>query len=179
MASPKRKVFLSFHYALDHKRALQVRDATSHLVDFGEWESIRKYDDELAIWIDKRIAETSCTIVLIGRETVNREWIHYEIENSWNKGNGVTGIYLPEVGNSSNLQLDKCRNPFRHIRLLKDDVILSNFVEPHHIASRSDREFLNALSDNIVRWIDDAILTRNRYISYHVSSLGTPIPSRF
>lgn len=37
---------------------------------------------------------TSVTVVLIGAETSQREWIKYELQRSWEKNNGILGIYI-------------------------------------------------------------------------------------
>src|SRR5205807_1276408 len=40
---------------------------------------------------------TSVTVALIGAETSSREWVRYEIKRSFEKGNGMLGIYLHNI----------------------------------------------------------------------------------
>jgi hypothetical protein len=36
----------------------------------------------------------TCLVVLIGSLTARRKWVKYEIEQAWNAGPGVVGIYI-------------------------------------------------------------------------------------
>jgi len=63
--------------------------------DAAEWESVQKEGDEATKrWIDKQLEGTSVTVVLIGAETCSRKWVRYEIQRSYEKGNGIVGIYI-------------------------------------------------------------------------------------
>jgi hypothetical protein len=98
-----RKVFFSFHYERDVWRAGQVRNSwvtkpdrdTAGFWDSASWEEVKK-KGEAAIkkWIDDQLTGTSVTVVLIGAETSKRDYVKYELEQSWKKGNGILGIYI-------------------------------------------------------------------------------------
>lgn len=101
-----RKVFFSFHYKNDVWRSMQVRNCwvvrseneDAGFIDAAEFEKIVR-DGEPAIkrWIDGQLSGTSVTVVLIGSETSDRDYVKYELQKSYAKGNGVVGIYIHNV----------------------------------------------------------------------------------
>lgn len=97
-----RRTFFSFHYANDVWRAMQVRNSwvtqereAAGFIDKAEFEQVeRQGENAVKAWIDKQISGTSVTVVLIGAETSNRDYVKYELEESWKKGNGILGIFV-------------------------------------------------------------------------------------
>lgn len=98
-----RRVFFSFDFDRDAWRAGQVRNSgiiTSsknilEFVDAAEWEAVkRKTNYEIEKWIDQQLANTSVTAVLIGSQTSNSYWVKQELIKSWERGNGILGIYI-------------------------------------------------------------------------------------
>lgn len=109
-----RKVFFSFHYENDVWRTNIVRNSwitkpdreTAGFIDAADFETIKKGGDSaIKKWIESQLVGTSVTVVLIGSETNNRDYIKYELEQSWKKENGILGIYIHQLkdkyGNSS------------------------------------------------------------------------------
>ena len=47
--------------------------------------------------------KTSVTVVLIGESTANRKWINYEIVKSFERGNGIVGIYINRINGRTGL----------------------------------------------------------------------------
>ena len=101
-----RKVFFSFHFERDAWRASQIRnsnvtkDDNAGYLDAASWEEVKKKgEDGIKNWIDNQIDGTSVTVVLIGAETNTRHYVKYELEQSWNKGNGILGIYIHQLKN--------------------------------------------------------------------------------
>ena len=98
-----RKVFFSFHYERDVWRASQIRSSgvtqdDAGFVDAADWEEVQKRGSAgIKKWIDEQLVGTSVTVVLIGAETSNRDYVKYELEQSWNKGNGILGIYIHQL----------------------------------------------------------------------------------
>ena len=101
-----RKVFFSFYYERDVWRAGQVRNSwvtkpdrdTAGFWDSASWEEVKKKGDAaIKKWIDDQLTGTSVTVVLIGAETSNRDYVKYELEKSWGKGNGILGIYIHQM----------------------------------------------------------------------------------
>jgi MTH538 TIR-like domain (DUF1863). len=104
-----RKAFFSFHYERDVWRASQVRNSwitkpdreTAGFWDSADWEKVKgKGDAAIKKWIDDQLIGTSVTVVLIGAETSNRDYVKYELEKSWERGNGIMGIYIHNIKNS-------------------------------------------------------------------------------
>lgn len=101
-----RKVFYSFHYQNDISRVMVVRkrfltfgtQTASGIIDHAEFERIqRQGDNAVERWIDKQLIGTSATVVLIGAETLNRQYVQYEVCESLKKGNAVIGLYIHRI----------------------------------------------------------------------------------
>lgn len=101
-----RRVFFSFHYENDVFRAGVVRNSwrmqpnreTAGFWDAAAWEQVKRRGDvAIKSWIDTQLQGTSVTAVLIGRDTASRPYVRYEIQKSWNKGNGLFGIYIHNI----------------------------------------------------------------------------------
>jgi hypothetical protein len=100
-----RKTFFSFHYENDVSRANVVRNSwvtkereAAGFVDSAAFEEVKKKGDQaVKKWIDDQLSGTSVTVVLIGTETSGREYVRYELEQSWKKGNGILGINVNQI----------------------------------------------------------------------------------
>ena len=102
-----RKVFFSFHYDRDVRRAAVVRNSQKFLprdewqfLDAAEWEQVRrKTRTSIENWIGNQLHGTSVTVVLIGAKTSERDWVDYEIKQSLLKSprNGLLGIRLDAI----------------------------------------------------------------------------------
>jgi hypothetical protein len=104
-----RKVFFSFHYDNDVWRANVVRNswvtkpdtASAGFMDAADFEELKKKGEAtVKRWIDDQMNGTSVTVVLIGSETIERPFVRYEIEKSFERGNGILGIYIDQIGDS-------------------------------------------------------------------------------
>jgi len=116
-----RKVFFSFHYERDVWRAGQARNSwvtkpdrdTAGFWDSASWEEVKKKGDTaIKKWIDDQLTGTSVTVVLIGAETSNRDYVKYELEKSWKKGNGIFGIYIHQMKDKNGKTDTKGSNSF-------------------------------------------------------------------
>jgi hypothetical protein len=103
-----RKVFFSFHYALDSWRVAQVRNSVvvsryeKSFYDKAKWEAIKRQgDDNVRRWIDLQLVGTSVTVVLIGTKTASRRWVKYEIAKSVELGKGLIGIDISKITDNS------------------------------------------------------------------------------
>ena len=101
-----RRVFFSFHYERDIWRANQVRNSwvakpdreTAGFWDAADWEEVKKEgDDAIKKWINKQLEGTSVTVVLVGAETSGRRWVKYELQKSFERGNGMLAIYIHKI----------------------------------------------------------------------------------
>ena len=97
------RVFFSFHFERDIWRASQVRNSwvtkpdreAAGFWDAAAWEEVKKKGDEaIKSWIRNQLEGTSVTVALIGTNTSDRKYVHYEINQSWDKKNGLIGVYI-------------------------------------------------------------------------------------
>ena len=115
-----RKVYFSFHYDRDIRRVVQIRNSwvvraekeTQPFLDKAEWESImRSGRQTIEKWIENQIDGTSVTVVLIGSETYDREWVRHEIKRSYELTKGILGIYIHNVKDPQYGTDTKGKNP--------------------------------------------------------------------
>lgn len=102
-----RNVFYSFNYD-DIDRVMVVRNrwvtkgnqVISGVIDHAEFEKVKK-TGKAAVerWIDKQLEGTSVTVVLLGRETLSRPFVQYEIKKSVERGNAVIGVRINKIKN--------------------------------------------------------------------------------
>jgi hypothetical protein len=99
-----RRVYFSFHYD-DIWKVNQIRN--SHIVegctaagfmDASLWEQVRRRGD-VAVQraILQGLENTSITCVLIGKDTWQRKYVRYEIEQSLERGNGLIGVHIHNI----------------------------------------------------------------------------------
>nr|WP_145405527.1 TIR domain-containing protein [Paenibacillus xylanexedens] len=164
-----RKAFYSFHYKPDNWRASQVRnigvvESNSPISD-NDWEEVKKGGEKaIKDWIAAQLKGRSCTIVLIGENTAGRKWIKHEIEQSWNLGKGVLGIYIHNLKDKDGNQADnKGKNPFDDFTMERDGKKLSSIVKAYDPPFKISTNVYNYISENIEEWVEKAIEIRNNY----------------
>lgn len=125
-----RRVYFAFYYERDVWRAGQARNSwvtkpdreTAGFWDAATWEEVKKKGKEaVERWIDKQLEGTSVTVVLIGAETSSRDYVKYELEQSWKKGNGILGIYIHQIKDEDRKTDTKGNNSFGPIFTSQDD----------------------------------------------------------
>jgi len=158
-----RKIFFSFHYERDAWRAGQVRNCNVvagedqyGFIDAVDWESIKKKGDSaIERWIDDQLSNTSVTAVLIGAETADREWVEREIVKSWNRGNGIVGIWIHNIKNHDQKADIPGRNPLDNFKL-PDGTILSSICKTYDWVIGGGRE-------NLGKWASEAAEIRAKH----------------
>ncbi len=160
-----RRVFFSFHYKPDSWRAAQVRNMGviegNVPVSDNDWEAVKRGGDKaIKAWIDGQLYGRSCTVVLVGEKTAGRKWIKYEIEESWDAGKGVVGIYIHNLEDSNGNQSQKGRNPFDFtVGGEKLSAVLKLYDPPY----KSSSYVYNHIKENIANWVEEAIQIRKSY----------------
>jgi len=100
-----RKVFFSFHYENDISGVMVARNSGAFksvqeagFIDAAAFEKV-KLQGQTAIhkWIDEQLHGTTMTVVLIGKDTLDREYVKYEICQSINKGNAIIGVHICNI----------------------------------------------------------------------------------
>lgn len=119
-----RRTFFSFHYKPDVTRAWIVRNSWVTKVAQGEREDAgffdssvfeakeRESDDVLKRFLREGLSNTTVTCVLVGKETVLRRWVRYEIFRSFMRGNGLLAIRIHSISNLKGHITERGSNPF-------------------------------------------------------------------
>jgi len=119
-----RKAFFSFHYENDVWRANIVRNSwvtkdskeAAGFIDAADFEEVKKGGDAaIKKWIREQLLGTSVTVVLIGAKTSDRDYVKYELQQSYEKGNGLLGIYVHNIKNKNGNTSSKGSNVFGEI----------------------------------------------------------------
>jgi hypothetical protein len=119
-----RRAFFSFHYENDVWRANIVRHSwvtkldreAEGFIDAADFEEVKKGGDAaVKKWIDNQLIGTSVTIVLIGKDTSNREYVQYELQKSYSRDNGLLGIYIHKLKDRGGNTSSKGDNMFGEI----------------------------------------------------------------
>jgi hypothetical protein len=118
------RTFFSFHYGNDVWRASQVRHSwvtkqdteAAGFLDSVDFERLQKEGDAaIKKWNDTQLSGTSVTAVLIGSDTNKREYVKYELQKSYAKGNEMIGIYIHQIKKSNGDTSVKASNHFGEI----------------------------------------------------------------
>lgn len=155
-----RRTFFSFHYERDVWRVGQVRSSwllkpdreSAGFWDAAKWEEVkRKGEAAIHKWIDDQLNGTSVTVVLIGAETSQRPYVGYEIQQSYNKGNGMLGINIHNMKDSNSRTDIAGANPFANWSIQQNGqkVLLSSIYPTFDWVNDNGR-------DNIGAWIEAA-----------------------
>jgi hypothetical protein len=155
-----RKTFFSFHYERDAWRAANVRnsevistDEEAGFIDAAEWEKIESAGDSaIKRWIQDQLKNTTATAVLIGAETAARDWVLYEIRESWKRGNAIVGVRIHCIKDEHKQTDSKGTNPLDVIKL-EDGTALSKVCKTYDWCADDGREHLG-------EWLEEAIKAR-------------------
>lgn len=155
-----RRVFFSFHFDRDIWRANVVRNSwVTHddreeagYWDASLWEEAKKSGDTaIRRMIDNGLEGTSVTAVLIGFETSGREWVQYEIKKSYERGNGLIGVYIHNVKDRFGRSDRVGQNPFG--RIYTEQSNRKRYFSDLY----STYDWINDNGySNIAKWIEDA-----------------------
>lgn len=160
-----RCVFFSFHYDRDIWRVSQIRNSgvvplagvtSAGFIDSAAWESIKRQgDDAIRKWIDRELEGTSVTVVLIGTETANRQWVNYEIVQSVKRNNGLLGVYIDNVKDVHGQMCARGANPFDSVTWKHSGRALSETYPTYDWVTDDGRR-------NLAGWIEAAAKRADR-----------------
>jgi hypothetical protein len=97
----KRKVFVSYHHGGDQAYYDAFSKAFCDTYDVITDNSLeRRVDSEDVNYVMQRIRDnyvtgSSCTIVLVGKDTWGRKYVDWEIKATLDKEHGLIGVRLP------------------------------------------------------------------------------------
>jgi hypothetical protein len=122
-------------------------------IDAVDWESIERQGQKaIERWISGQLKDTTVSVVLIGAETADRPWVRYEIVESWNRGNGIVGIWIQNIKDQDSQTDVKGRNPLDEIKL-SDGTPLSSVCKTYDWV-------LNDGRNNLGKWVEEAFKVR-------------------
>lgn len=159
----KRKIFYSFHYDNDVFRVQQIRNIgeleENKPVTPNKWEEIQR-GGKVAVkkWIDENLRGKSCLVVLVGTKTAERKWVKYEIQQAWENGLGVMGIYIHNLKDPRYGTCACGKNPFSNFIVenkLMDTIVKCHFPNPY--------DAYNDIAANLETWVEEAILIRQKW----------------
>lgn len=139
------KVFISYHYQCDNKVAKEItnivnKDRTSLFTVLQE--QVKKNDSEsIKRWVDEEIKKTRFTILLISKETFEREYVSYEITKSRENGNTIIPILI-----------DNEENAFS-----EEDIETLSKKLPKTNCKRIRRWIKDCGKENVLQWLNDAL----------------------
>ena len=80
------KVFISYHYESDNAIAKEIADIVNsektNIFTVIEEQKKSNNSKEIKKWVDEEILKTKFTILLISKDTFQREYVSYEIKKS-------------------------------------------------------------------------------------------------
>lgn len=99
----KRKIFVSYHHRGDQQYYEIFAKQFSQIYDLVYDNSLdRRIDSDNVEYIIRKIREdyivgSSCTVVLVGKETWARKFLDWEIDATLQKQHGLIGVCLPSA----------------------------------------------------------------------------------
>ncbi len=96
-SADKIGVFISYHYKKDNKIAKKITNIIENGSDMYyvvKENSVESDPNIIKDWVDKNIKNTKITILLISKETFEREYVNYELEKSYYNRNIILPIII-------------------------------------------------------------------------------------
>lgn len=168
-----RRVFFSFHYQRDIWRVNVVRNHAKFKSGYQEsgywdcslWESAKKTGETaLKRLINFGLQNTSVTVVLIGTETSERKWVKYEIEKSYERGNGMLGIHIHNIPHRDKTTDFIGKNPFDNFTVEQPSqypYMPKTYISMSQIFPTYDWVYNNGYN-NFSKWVEDAAKAAGR-----------------
>lgn len=162
---PVRRVFYSFHYEPDNWRAGQVRNIGAiegnQPARDNDWEAVKRGGDAaIKRWIADQMSGRSCTVVLVGAATANRQWINHEIIESWRLGMGIVGIRIHGLQDRWQRTTIAGANPFDSLTFRNTGAQLSSTVKCYSPTGTTSQERYGWIRDNLSVAVEEAIRIR-------------------
>lgn len=140
------KVFISYHYKSDNEIAKKIVEIVNgektNMFTIIEEEKKSEDSTEIKTWVNEKILKTKFTILLISKETFDREYVSYEIQKSKENKN----TFIPILMDNENNKFTKPQ-----VKRIKDKLLSGMNCEPLR------RWYEDKGEDNIVQWLNDAL----------------------
>lgn len=157
-----RRIFYSFHFKTDVMRVQQIRNIwvleDNKPITPNKWEEIKNWwDTTIKNWIDKKIAYSSCVVVLIWESTHDSKWVEYEIKKAWKEKKGLVWIRIHNMKDPRTWMSKMWKNPFEDFTI--DGKKLSSIVKTYNPWI----DTYDWISKNIDAAVNEAINIRQKY----------------
>ncbi|BDP76418.1 hypothetical protein EfmAA242_06460 [Enterococcus faecium] len=149
-------------------------------VDKAEFEKVKRNGD-IAIknWIDNQLIGTSVTVVLIGKETLDREYVKYEIQESYKRGNAILAVIDKTEDrnkltrkNFQQTDLTQVQKPDGEYLWFDENPAADNLR--YELVENSNNEFVaTKFSDNFLSTFSDSL--KSGYYRYQANLWGISI----
>jgi hypothetical protein len=103
-------------------------------------------------WIQDQLKNTTVTVVLIGTETASREWVRYEIRESWKRGNAIVGVRIHGIKDPDSKTDNFGVNPLDVVKF-EGGTTLSTVCKTYDWVADQGRE-------NLGEWLEEAVQAR-------------------
>ena len=156
-----KSVFYSFHYDHDVHRVQLVRNINAlvgqPVLNAQAWENVQAGGTNAVVkWIDEQMSYKKAVIVLIGKHTVTRPWVKYEIEKAWADKKPLLGVRIH--GLSSLGTVDAAGgNPFDKVSGVENVPIFDPTVVGWNGIVDSKATY-NKLRDNLETWSSKGVI---------------------
>ncbi|MDB4972132.1 MAG: hypothetical protein JWN48_473 [Myxococcaceae bacterium] len=159
-----RHVFYSLHYQADRSRAELVRNLSALSPNLeakpAEWATLqRKGEFAIKHWFEQQLRGRSCTIVLIGAETVTRPLVLYEIKRSWELKLGLLGVHIHNLKDAQGAVSRKGASPFEAAGLGAQASLIQTFDPPESDTKLAYRY----IADHLAAWVEHAVAERAKH----------------
>ena len=104
--------------------------------------------------------QRSCTIVLVGTKTADRNWINYEIKKAWSDEKGVVGIRIHGLKNQAGKTSRQGDNPFDYVSDTDIGKKLSAIVKCYDPQGANSQEKYDWISKHLSNIVEEAIQIR-------------------
>ncbi len=158
-----RRLFFSFHFERDVWRVQQVRQSWRFtdlelptFYNATQWEDVKRGGDAaIKKFINDGISRATCTVLLVGAQTASRDWVKYEIQESYKADKGLVTVYIHDIKNQSQQTDTRGVNPLSNFQIEQggQKVLLSSLFKAYDWVSGNGR-------DNIHKWVEEAITIR-------------------
>ncbi len=153
-----RKIYFSFDYERDRYRVCQIKDICMRDEDnivTGDWDleswQIAKNvgNDAIFAWVNKELEDTLVTVVLIGHNSYDLDYMDYAISESCKQGNAILGVRIDkmlDLGGSFDLA---GKNPLNKFKINETETLDDIFPVYEWTQDGGEKNFN--------KWIDEAI----------------------
>jgi hypothetical protein len=111
-------------------------------------------DDDVRDWIDRRLALSSCLVVLIGQHTASQRWVKYAIGVARNLGLPMIGVNIDKLTDTDGHQGVAGPNPFASAGMSARALSAVEIYDPEFATSAFARAYIRYALPN---WVELAV----------------------